>query len=63
MGGPRGRGAGALGGGYLRLADGTQFCWHALTSNAAAPVSWSYPVVTGSCTSGGAQLLSVGRRV
>ena len=54
-------------GGYLRLADGTQICWHALTSSAAAAVGWSYPaafaaapVVTGSCTSGGAQLLSVG---
>ncbi|MCT4372254.1 DUF2793 domain-containing protein [Yangia mangrovi] len=50
-----------------RLADGTQLCWHTLTSSAAGAVSWSYPagfaappVVSGSCASGAAQLLSVG---
>ncbi|NDW01323.1 DUF2793 domain-containing protein [Salipiger sp. PrR002] len=55
------------GGAYLRLADGTQICWHTLTSSAAGAVSWSYPadfaappVVTGNCASGGAHLLSAG---
>ena len=60
------QGSGAEGS-YLRLADGTQLCWHRLTSSAAEAVSWSYPagfaappVVSGSCASGAAQLLSVG---
>ncbi len=37
------RGVGADGG-WLRLADGTQICWHSLASSAGGAVSWSFPV-------------------
>jgi hypothetical protein len=28
---------------YLRLADGTQICWHAMTSSAAGQTLWNFP--------------------
>lgn len=28
---------------YIRLPDGTQWCWHTLTSSTAADTTWSYP--------------------
>lgn len=30
-------------GAYLRLADGTQICWHVIISSAAGIVTWTYP--------------------
>ncbi len=30
-------------GGYVRFADGTQICWHALTSSDTSAVTWTYP--------------------
>ena len=56
------RGDGASGG-YLRLADGTQICWHVLTTATGADVGWTYPAafaaapaVTATAQSGAAHL-------
>lgn len=32
-------------GAYLRLADGTQLCWHRLTSSASSEIDWVFPMV------------------
>ncbi|SDI70177.1 DUF2793 domain-containing protein [Alloyangia pacifica] len=60
------QGSGATGA-YLRLADGTQICWHGLTSSASGATGWSFPasfaappMVQASCTAGSAHLVSAG---
>lgn len=36
---------------FLRFADGTQFCWHLVTTSASGEVTWTYPAAF-STTSG-----------